>query len=108
MSVQDIYGMVLITICMEEVRVFLIFADFCIPCFEETMMWSFMGFINFLSLVHDRFMWMAHEILHAMFDIKESRFFWGIHIVTEAHDEILNIIASLDSGVHESTNLAVE
>ena len=49
-------------------------------------------------------MCMLNEIFHTMFESKESSFCWGIHVATEAHGEILNIIASLDSGVHDSTN----
>ena len=47
---------------------------------------------------------MVNEILHTIFERKESRFYWCIHVETEAHFEILNFIASLDSDVHESTN----
>ena len=47
---------------------------------------------------------MVHEILHAKFHRKEGRFCWCIHVATEAHGEILKIIASLDSDVHDYTN----
>ena len=100
--------MICITICMNKLGVFLIFVDFCIPYFEETLMWDFMGFLNFLSWVHDGFMWIFHEILHAMFESKESRFYWEIFVATEAHGETLKIIASLDSDVPESTIPVVE
>ena len=45
-----------------------------------------------------------HEILHVMFESKEIRFCWGIHVSTEVHGEILNIIVNWDSDVHDSTN----
>ena len=51
---------------------------------------------------------MVHEIYHAMFEIKEGRFSWRIHVATEAHGEILKIIAILDSDVHASTNAVIE
>ena len=65
------------------------FSDLCIPCFEEILMWVFMGSVNFLSWVHDGFMWMADEIFRAMFEIKEGRFYWGIHVSTDSHGDIL-------------------
>ena len=54
-----------------------------------------MSFANFLSWVHYGFMWMVHMILHAMFESKESRFCWCIHVATEAYGDILDIISSL-------------
>ena len=53
-------------------------------------------------------MWMVHDIFHAMFEIKERRFCWGVHIATDAHGDILKNVASLDSDVHESTNPVIE
>ena len=53
-------------------------------------------------------MWMVDNIFHAMFYTKEIRFFWGVPVATEAHDEILKVVASLDSDVHESTNPVIE
>ena len=100
--------MICIKIFVEEVWVFLIFVDFCISCFEVTLVGDFMSFGNFLFWVLDDFIWMVHEILHAMIDSKEIRFCWYIHVSTEAHGEILKIIVSLDSDVHESTNLVIE
>ena len=47
---------------------------------------------------------MMHEVFHDIFERNKNRFCWCIHISTEAHCEILKIIASLDSGVHEYTN----
>ena len=67
-----------------------------------------MSFIDILSGVHDRFMWMVHEIFHAMFDIKENRFYCGIHLATEAQGEILKSISILDSDVNDSTNAAIK
>ena len=43
-----------------------------------------------------------------MFESKERRFFWGIYVATEAHGEILEIILSLDSAVHDYTNPVIE
>ena len=37
---------------------------------------------------------MVHEIFDAMFVSKEGRFYWCIHVATEAHSEILNTISS--------------
>ena len=53
-------------------------------------------------------MWIVYEILIAMFQIKEIRFCWCIHVATEVHGEILNIIASLDGAVHEYTNPVID
>ena len=39
---------------------------------------------------------------------KECRFFWGIHITTQAHSEVLKIIECLDSYVHKATNPVIE
>ena len=49
-------------------------------------------------------MWMVHEIFHAMFEIKERRFCWCIHVATEAHCGIFKAIARLDSDVHDYIN----
>ena len=68
-------------------------------------MGAFFSFINFLSWAHYGFMWMLYELFHAMCESNKSRFCWYIRISTEAHCVILNIIASLDSDVHESTKL---
>ena len=70
-------------------------------------MGAFVSYIKFLSLVYEGFMRMAHDIFHAMFDIKKIRFCLCIHVATEAHCEILYIIANLDSDVHESKNPVV-
>ena len=51
---------------------------------------------------------MVHEIQYAMFEINKGRFCWCIHVATEVHSEILKIIASLDSDLHESINLLIE
>ena len=53
-------------------------------------------------------MWMVHEILHDMFESKESMLCWCIHVATEAHGEILKIIVSLESDLHEDTNTVIE
>ena len=84
------------------------FVDFFISCFEETVMWAFMGFIKFISWVNDGFMWMVHDIFHIMFESKEGRFCWDIHVSTEAYGEILKTIESLKSDVNESTNPVIE
>ena len=51
---------------------------------------------------------MVHEIYHAMFERNKIKFYWFIHVATEAHGEILNIIASLDSDVQEYNNPVIE
>ena len=51
---------------------------------------------------------MVHEIFHAMFETKESRFCWCIPVSTAAHGEILKTIASLDSDLHEATSPVIE
>ena len=53
-------------------------------------------------------MCMAHQIFHAIFESKEIRFYWCIHVATDAHGEILKITASLDSDANESTNPVIE
>ena len=107
-SIRYISSMICITIFMEEVRVFLIFIYVCIPCFEEKLMWAFLSLVNFLSWLHDGFMCIVNDILHSMFDSKQSRLYWGIHVATETHDETLKIIASMDSDVNDSTNSMIE
>ena len=96
--------MICITIYVQEVRVFLVFADFCISYFEVTLVGAYVSFVHFLSLVHDGLIWMVHELFHSIFYSNKIRLFWFIRISTAAHCEILKIIAGLDSGVHESTN----
>ena len=49
-------------------------------------------------------MWRLHGVFHAMFDIKEISFCWCFNVATDVYGDIFNIIASLDSGVHESNN----
>ena len=87
--------------------------SYSIPCFcwfMHLLLWSnidgggFFSSMNVLSWLHDGFMWMVHEIFHSMFESKKGRLCWWIHIATEAHCEILKIIASLDSGLNKSTN----
>ena len=53
-------------------------------------------------------MCMVRDIFHAIFESKENRFCWYIHVAIEAHGEILEIIVSFDSDVHESTNPVIE
>ena len=86
----------------------LLFFYLCTTCVEETLMWSLIYFEIFLCWIHYRFMRLVHEIFHAMSEGKECRFCWGIHITTQAHDEVLNIISCLDSDVHEATNPVIE
>ena len=100
--------MICITIYTEEFWVFLIFVDLCISCFEEILMRDFIFFEIFISWVHDRFMWMVHDILNYMSDRKETTFCWGIHVSTETHGKILKNTASLNIDVHEATNPVIE
>ena len=60
-------------------------------------------FWNFLSWIHGRFMWILHDIFHDIYDSKWNRLYWVIIVSTEMHGKMLNIIASLNSAVHEST-----
>ena len=100
--------MICITIGVEEIGVFLIFFYFFIPCFEIKLVWDFMSFVNFLSWSHYGFIFMVYEIFHSMFERKEIGFYCWIHVSTEAHSDILNIIVILDSAVHEYTNPVIE
>ena len=50
----------------------------------------------------------VHEIFNAMFEGNKIRFCWGIHISDYIHGKVLNIIAYLDSAVHEVTNPVIE
>ena len=104
---RDISGMICITICVKGVRVFLIFSDFCIYCFEVTLVGGFVSFVNFLSWLYNGFMCMVHEVFHDIFERNKIRFCVCIHKATKAHCEILNIITILDSDVHESTNTVI-
>ena len=100
-SVSYISGMVCITICVKEVRIFLIFVYLWIPCFEVTLVGAFVSFLNLLSWVHYGFTWMVHDIFHAMFDRNKIRF---CCVATETHGKILKVISSFNSDVHEYTN----
>ena len=102
-SVVDVSGMIYITIYVKEVRVFLICADLSIYWFEVTLVGALVTFMNYISWLHDGFMWMVHEVFHDIFEIDKIRFCWCIYIATEADCDILEIIAILDSDVHEST-----
>ena len=51
---------------------------------------------------------MVHDIFHAMFEIKESRFCWLIHVATDMYGDILKIIDILNSDMHEATNPVIE
>ena len=53
-------------------------------------------------------MYMVHDILYFIFEIKEGIFCWGIDVATEAHGEILKIIAKLESDVNESINPVID
>ena len=50
----------------------------------------------------------VNEIFHAIYERKEGRICWRIHVATEARGEILKIVASLNSCVHEATNPVIE
>ena len=82
----------------------IMFSDFWISWFEVTLVGYFFSFMTFLSWVHDGFMCIVHELLHAMFERNKNRSCWRIYIATEAHYEILKTIVSLDSDVHDYTN----
>ena len=71
-------------------------------------MGSLYCFENVISWIHYFAMWMVHEILHAMSESKEIKFCWGIHVSTETCGNILKIILSLNSDVHEATNPVIE
>ena len=51
---------------------------------------------------------MVHEIFHDMSVIMDSGFCSVIHVATETHDKVLNIVASLNSDLHEATNPVIE
>ena len=51
---------------------------------------------------------MVRDIFHVMFNSKEGKLCWGVHVSTEAHGEILKIVSSLDIDVNESTNPVFE
>ena len=85
--------------------------DFC--WFLNRLIWrnidvGFICLVIFISWIHDRFMWVVYDILHFMYDINEVRLCCSIHVSTETHGKVLNIIASLSSDVHESTNPVIE
>ena len=50
----------------------------------------------------------VHNISHAMSEDKEGMLCWRIYIFTEKNCKSLNIIACLDSDVHETTNPVIE
>ena len=93
---------------MKNIGLLLVFLDLCTTYVEEILMWALIQFENVLCWIHDRFMRVVHEIFHAMSEGKECRFCWGVHITTQDHDEVLNIISCLDSDVHEVTNPVIE
>ena len=51
---------------------------------------------------------MVNRIFHSMSEIRESGFFWGIHVSTKTHGEILKIISIMNSDVHEATKRVIE
>ena len=53
-------------------------------------------------------MCMVHEIFHAIFEGKKIRFCQCIHVSTEAHCEILKVVASFNSYVNDSTNPVIQ
>ena len=53
-------------------------------------------------------MCMVHDIFHSVFEINESGFCSVIHVSTEIHGKVLNIVAGLNSGVYEATNPLIE
>ena len=53
-------------------------------------------------------MWMLHGIFRAISERKQVRFCWRMHVSTEIHGKVLNIIESFNSDVHEATNPVIE
>ena len=53
-------------------------------------------------------MWMVNKIFHAMYDIKESGLYWGIHVSTETHGRVLIFVPSLNSDVNEANNPVIK
>ena len=104
LSVSYISGIIYITICMKKVRIFLILVYLCISFFEVTLLGELFSFINYLSWLNHGFMCMVHGLFHVKFERKKRRLCWCIRMSTEVYHEILRVIASLDSDVHESTN----
>ena len=85
--------------------------DFCWfwnPLFWRNIDMDFNLLRKNISWIHDRFIWIVHEIFHAISEIKDRRFCWGINISTDTHGKILKIIASLNSDLHEATNPVIE
>ena len=54
------------------------------------------------------FIRVVHEILHAIYDSKEVSICWVIHVSNDTHSNILNIVVSFNSDVHEATNPVIE
>ena len=109
LSVWYISGMICITICMDEFGVFLIFVDLSLPALKKH--WygiSFVLEILFLECMIGSCGWCMRYILHSMYQIKEGRLCWGIHIATEMHDKLMKIVASLKMDVNENTNPVID
>ena len=51
---------------------------------------------------------MLHDIFYEMFERKEGRLGWKIHVATDTHDKVLKIIDSLDSDANESTKPVIK
>ena len=49
-------------------------------------------------------MWVVSEILHAMSDSNEVRFYWYINLSTDMHGNIISIVAIWNSDLHDTTN----
>ena len=49
-------------------------------------------FEDIFHWIHDRFMKMAHGILHVMEKVRELWVCWIIHVPTKSHGKILNDI----------------
>ena len=75
---------------------------------QRKLIWAFICFEKCLSWINDKFMWVAHEVFHVIYQSNESGFCWGIYVSTDTHGNILNITASLNSDVHNPTNTVIE
>ena len=68
----------------------------------------FIYFDIFVSSVHDKFMWVVHDIFHDISEIKGRVFCWGIHVSNDTHVNILKIVVSLNSDVHDATKPVIK
>ena len=93
---------------MDKVWVVLSLVYISLAQFEETLKRNLICFEYFPPWIYDRFMHMAHDILHAMENGKELWFYGRINISTKLHGNRLKVIYIFNNTVHETSYPVIE